>query len=193
MPTLIPRSIDDLLIDNIVTILSNFSSSQAEIDPAAAFSVQRDRIRPLSVKNFPFVNVWLESLDTQRSSSTGRLYQTETARLAVDCYAAALDEDTEDFEEIGSMARLYYLKQQAKFAIFSLINSDFGFSVGTIGKKTWPSWRLFQTPASLPEADVSAGRWSLEVEYSYVPHDVDGVDLVEIFIDSGRWSAIYEK
>lgn len=192
MPSIVPRGLDDHLIDKIVTILSNFSISQSAIDPSVAFHVQRDRIRPISYKNFPFVNVWLESLDTSRASSSGRLYQTEVARLAVDCYAAAFDENSEDFEEVGSMARLYYLKEQVKYAIYSLINSDFGFDVGNIGRKKWPSWRLFQTPALLPEADVAAGRWSLELEYFFIPEDIETVEFKEIFVDSSRWSALYE-
>jgi hypothetical protein len=192
MQTLVPRGLDDKLIDKIVDILSSFSTSQSAIDPSVAFSVQRDRIRPVAYKNFPFINVWLETLDTQKSSSSGKLYQTEIARIAVDCYASALDEDSEDSEEIGSMARLYYLKEQAKYAIYSLINSDFGFDVGNIGKKNWPSWRLFQTPALFPEADVTAGRWSFEVEYSFIPQDIETIEFKEIFVDSNRWSALYE-
>lgn len=192
MPSVVPRSLDDQLVDKIITILSSFSDSQAAIDPSVAFYVQRDRIRPVSYRNFPFVNVWVESLDTERSSSSGRLYQTEIARIAIDCYAAAFDGDPEDFEETGSMARLYYLKEQVKYAIYSLINSDFGFDVGSIGKKKWPSWRLFQTPALLPEADVAAGRWSLEVEYFFIPEDIETVEFKEIFVDSSRWSALYE-
>jgi len=99
----------------------------------------------------------------------------------------------EDFEEISAMARLYYLKEQVKHAIFRLINSDFSFDPGIIGKKGWPSWRMFQTSAAIPESEVAAGRWSFDIEYSYIPKDIDGLDLDEIFVDSQRWSAIYNK
>lgn len=190
----IPRSADDLIIDNMKAALQAFEAEQVAQDPAVGFTVERDRIRPPSLKDMTkgLVNIWLDTLDPQREGSSGRTTSQELARVNVDCYARGLTMDEDgDEDDSAAMARLYYLKEQVKFGLFRLVNADFGLPAGTIGRKRWPSWRMFQNDLKMPEEAVVAGRWTLEVEYNWTPEDIAGTTLDEIAVDAGRWSGIY--
>jgi hypothetical protein len=187
----IPRSADDIIIDNMVTALQAFAAEQVAEDPGVGFSVERDRVRPPSMRDMPLVNIWLESLDPQAQGSSARTVQQELARINVDCYAKGTDEDGDDLDDATAMARLAYLKEQVKAGLYRLVNSDFGLPAGTIGRKRWPTWRLFQNDLKLPESEVVAGRWSVEIEYQWTPEDIEGIALAEIMVDAGLWSAAY--
>lgn len=188
----IPRSTDDIIIDNMVTALQAFAAEQVAEDSAVGFSVVRDQVRPPSMRQMPLVNVWLMSLDPQRGGSSGRTVQQELARIAVDCYARGLTEDDEGFDDGAAMERLYYLKEQVKAGLYRLLNADFSLTVGLIARKNWPTWQLFQTDLKLPESEVVAGRWTIEIEYQWAPEDIAGTTLDKIAVDSGRWSSIYQ-
>jgi hypothetical protein len=187
----IGRSADDLIIDRMVTALQAFSAEQAAIDPTVAFRVERDRTRMPAMKDMPLVVVWLESLDPQREGSSGRTTSQELARINVDCYAKGLGQDDAEFDDGAAMARLYYLKQQVKYGLFRLVNTDYGFAAGVIGRKRWPAWQVFMNDLKQPETEVVAGRWTLEIEYNWTPEDITGTALDEIAVDAGRWSGIY--
>jgi hypothetical protein len=187
----IPRSADDIIIDNMVTALQAFVAEQVAQDPGVGFRVERDRVRPPSMRDMPLVVIWLESLDTQRGGSSARTVQQELARINVDCYAKGTDTDGDDLDDQASMARLYYLKEQVKAGLYRLVNADYGMGVGVIGRKSWPSWRLFQNDLKLPESEVVAGRWSVEVEYQWTPEDIAATALEEITVNAGRWSGTY--
>lgn len=187
----IPRSADDIIIDNMVQALQAFAAEQVAENPDVGFTVERDRVRPPSMRDMPLVNIWLESLDPQTQGSSARTVEQELARINVDCYAKGTDEDGDDLDDQTAMARLYYLKEQVKAGLYRLVNADFSLPAGTIGRKRWPSWRLFQNDLKLPESEVVAGRWSVEVEYQWTPEDIDGTILDQIAVDAGRWSAVY--
>lgn len=184
----IPRSADDLIIDRMKTALEAFSLTQSA---GVRFRVERDRVRPPSMRDMPLVNIWLESLSPQREGSSGRTTSQELARINVDCYAKGVDTDDDGLDDTIAMARVYYLKEQVKFGLFRLVNADFGLAAGAIGRKRWPSWQLFQNDLKLPESEVVAGRWTVEVEYNWTPEDIEGIALDEIAVDASRWSAIY--
>ena len=187
----IPRSADDLILDNMVTALQAFAAEQVAEDPAVGFHVERDRVRPPSMREMPLVNIWLESLDPQTAGSSAKTVGQFLARINVDCYAKGTDTDEDSLDDQAAMGRLYYLKEQALFGLYRLINSDFGLPAGSIGRKRWPSWRLFQNDLKLPESEVVAGRWTIEVEFNWKPEDIDGATLDRIKVDTAKWSAIY--
>lgn len=189
--TIIPRDMPDLLKDAMVAALQAFSDEQAAIDPAVAFAVTRDQGRPFQAVDMPKVNVWLDELRTSEESSA-RTSQHEVAVIQVDCYARGLEGAQPSDEEAA--LRLDYLREQAKYGLYRLINSDFGFAAGVIARKRWPRWRTFQTEAKMPEDQVVAGRWTVEVEYSWTPEDIAAVDLSEILVSESTrdaWSARY--
>lgn len=187
----IPRGADDIIIENMVTALQAFAAEQVAEDSEVGFNVERDRVRPPSMKLMPLVNIWLESLDPKREGSSAKTCQQELARINVDCYAKGTDQDGDDLDDETAMARLYYLKEQVKAGLYRLVNVDFGMPAGTIGRKSWPSWRIFQNDLKLPESEVVAGRWSVEIEYQWMPEDIDGTILDRITVNAGKWSAAY--
>lgn len=188
----IGRSPDDILIDKIVQCLSDFSKDQAAIDPAVKFGVKRDLVRMPSMRDMPLVNVWLEGIDPQREGSSGKLAVQELARINIDCYTKGYDQTELAPDEGIAMKRLYYLKEQVKHALYSLVNSDFGLPVGTIARKHWPSWEVFTNDLSLPESEVVAGRWRIEIEYIWIPEDIEAVQFEGINIDTDKWSAWFD-
>jgi hypothetical protein len=184
----IPRSTEDIILDRMVTALQAFSASQTI---AVRFSVERDRVRMPSMSDMPLVNIWLDSDTPVREGSSSRLQVQGIARINVDCYAAGKDDDGDGYDESKAMARLYYLKEQTRYGLYSLVNADFGFSPGVIARKRWPTWQLFQNELKLPETEVVAGRWTLEIEYSWTPQDIEGITLDEIAVNAGLWSGLY--
>lgn len=190
---IIPRSAEDLIIDEMVDALRAFEARERAQDPSVGFTVRRDQLRPPATRDLPLVNVWLESLAPEGNGS-GRTVGQETATIIVDCYARG-DEDTDTTADEVAMARLYYLKEQVKAALFALVNADFGLPAGSIGKKRWPRFSLFQNDLKLPEDQVVAGRWTIEVEYNWTPEDSSSVALDEIAVSQtsrATWSAVYE-
>lgn len=184
----IPRSFDDLLIDAMVSALSAFSLTQTA---AVRFTAVRDRTRPPAMRDMPLVNIWLDTLNPQREGSTAKLTGQESARINIDCYAAGKDTNGDGFDDSKAMARLYYLKQQVKHALYKLANVDFGFSVGTIARKKWPQFTMMPGDLVLPETEVVAGRWTMEIEYSWTPEDITWTALDEIAVNAGLWSGLY--
>lgn len=189
---IIARGIDDLLIDAAKSALEVFSAEQAAMDPLVAFSVVRDMTLPPAQGSMPLVNIWLESLAPVNAGSSAKTAEQELARINFDCYARGLLADDAEFDDVAAWARLNYLKEQVKHGLYKLISVDFGLGAGVLARKKWPTWQTFVTDLRLPEESVVAGRWTIEVEYEWTPQDVEGVALDSIFVDSGRWSALYD-
>jgi len=175
---IIPRSTDDTLLDNLVTILQAFSTAQAVIDPTVAFFVERDRRRPAPLDGLPLVNVWLESADPEGPS--GRACESESATINLDCIARGFEDETSSDQEAG--LRLAYLKEQVKAALWALAQVDFGFAVGTIAVKGWPRWQTFQGEDKMPEEQLAGGRWSFSVRYEWLPSEIAREALEELHI-----------
>ena len=184
----ISRSADDIIIDRMVSALAAFSLTQSA---AVRFSTVRDRTRPPSMRDMPMVNIWLDTLTTIREGTTAKLTQQESARINIDCYAKGADTNSDGLDDSAAMARLYYLKQQVKHGLYSLINADFGYAPGIIARKKWPQFTLMPPDLALPETEVVAGRWTLEIEYNWTPEDIDGDALDEIAVNAGLWSGLY--
>ena len=184
----ISRSAEDIIIDRMVSALTAFSLTQSA---SVRFSTIRDRTRPPSMRDMPLVNIWLDTLTTTREGSTARLTQQESARINIDCYAKGVDTNSDGLDDSAAMARLYYLKQQVKHGLYKLINADFGYAPGIIARKKWPQFTMMPPDLALPETEVVAGRWTLEVEYSWTPEDITGIPLDEIAVNAGLWSGLY--
>ena len=67
---IITRSPEDIIIDNMVTILREFGDEQSALDNKLGFTVARDMFRPPSQSKVPIVNVWLESITPQNGSKS---------------------------------------------------------------------------------------------------------------------------
>ncbi len=192
----IPRSADDIIIDNMVARLRTFAAAQVLIDPAVRFTVQRDMIRWPAREDLPLINIWLESVDPSGKGASAKTNAQDRMIVNVDCYARAEDEadGTDNYDDATvAMARLYYLKEQARYGLYDLEFADLGLNAGLIASKSWPRWRIFMNDAKLPEAVVVAGRWTLEVTFDWQPQDsVGGPELERIAVDAGLWQAYYD-
>lgn len=191
MADIIPRGADDLILDNMVTELQLFSAEQDAIDPGVGFNVQRDRLRPPAMGDLPLVVLWIMRTDPVDGGSSARGQCRELVQIAVDCYTRGLDDDNDGVDDSTAMERLAYLKEQVRHGLYKLANADFGTSTGTIGRKKWPRWEFFQTDMKMPEAEVVAGRWIVEIETQWVPEDVDDVPLEQITVNAQKWAATY--
>ncbi len=176
-PSVIPRSTDDLLLDNIVTILTAFSAAQAAIDQTAAFNVTRDQRRLPALSQLPLVNVWLDALDPEGST---RVNERETATVNLDLITRGTEDEKSSDEDAA--LKLAYLKEQVKSGLWALAQVDFGFAVGTIAVKGWPRWQTFQTEGKMPEEQIIGGRWSFSVGYEWTPSEVTRTALSELRI-----------
>jgi hypothetical protein len=188
---MIGRSLPDLLIDNIVTALRALSTEQAAEDAAVAFKVGRDVVRPVDAADLPFVNVWLDNLEPQGANSSGRLYYQDLVTINVDLFTKGLDTDCDGLDDTTAMSRLYYLAEQTRHGLYALTQADFNLVVGKIGRKRWPRFQLFQNELKMPESEIVGGRWTLEIEYSWMPEDVAGETLQQIAVDASLWAAQY--
>lgn len=187
---LLERSLDDILIDRAVSALQAFAIEQRALDPAVNFSVMRDRLTPINFSECPLVNVWL---DTNDSVNGSKLAAGMSAAINFDCYTLG-DDGGETDAAAEAMSRLYYLKQQVLFVLFRLVNADFGFNPGLIGRKKWPRFQMFPRANSGSEETIPAGRWTLEVEFAFEAEDIAGVPLVEVSVSDSlkkRWATLY--
>lgn len=192
MAQLVPQGLSELIQDKIVELLENFNREQTALDQNVAFNIYKDKLLPLDEKaeNFPLVNIWLPSLNSEVSRSSGRTYQQESANYAIDCYAIGAIKQN-DAPDVAAMARLKYLKEQVKIVILSLVNIDFGLEPGLIAKRNWPNFQMFQPDISETENSLAVGRWSFSVEYGYNPEELELLDLKELKVDTNIWEALF--
>lgn len=187
----IPRGLFDIIIDNIVTALQAFSAEQViEGGPSVGFNVARDRTRPPKMKELPLVVVWQDTNEPNGNGTTHSM-SNDITRINIDCYTKGVDDDCDGLDETSAWSRLYYLQEQTRYALMRLVNKDFNLAVGSIGRKKWPRWQVFQNDLKLPETEVIAGRWTLEIEYSFFPEDIQGTALELISVDAQKWGAQY--
>ena len=189
---IIPRSADDLIIDKMVLALIEFFAEQVAIDPLVGARVERDRTDMPTMADMPLVNIWLDGLTPVTEGGSGKTLNAERARIHIDCYAKGLDTDDDTYCEDGTaMRRLYYLKEQVKYGLYRLRNADYNLPMGTIQRKPWPTWEVFKNDLKLPEQEVFAGRWTVEVEYNWHPEDTNGIPLDQITVDTSQWAVTY--
>ena len=190
---IIPKSFDDTLLDSIVTALKAFETTQRVQDSKVFFRVEREMLRPPTMRDMPLVNIWAERITPNTRKTSGKLYGHDTISINADCYAKGLDlgGDSDTIDDSIAIKRLCYLKEQVRYGLYQLINSDFGYQAGTIAVKSWPTWQLFQNELKLPETELVAGRWSFDVEYAWSPEDIGVVDLDQITVDAEIWGANY--
>jgi len=186
---LIPRGFTDILLDRIVDILNQFSYEQSTFDSTVGFTAERDRLRPLTLEILPHINVYVFSDTPDQAGS--RKSSNYTAQIFIDLTTKGGNIEFDDEYTEKAFARLNYLKEQVRHCLFRLVNSDFGFPAGTIASKKWPTWSISKAEIEKEEVETIAGRWSLDVLYSWDAEDQSHLALTDITVDSGLWSGIY--
>ena len=195
MAEIIALGLFDQIETKIVTALKAFSTEQKAIDPVAEFDVSQGRMRPIGSLPHPLVNVWMPDLNPEDPSS--RTYQQESVTYNVDLIAKGTEQvgETPIASDEIAYARLKYLAEQTKYALYKLVNADFGFDPGTIARKRWPRFSLFQTDTKMPEQQIIGGRWTIEIEYAWQPEEDRAFDaLTALSIEDSlkeRWKILY--
>lgn len=197
--TLCPRPLDDLIIDKLVTALEAFSTAQVALSASVGFKVTRDQLRPYTQNVYPLVNVWSGKTSSPTMSKKGG---TELATINLDMFTRAYDTaaqpTTSKHYDQKNMARLYYLREQVKRAIFDLYQYDFQFPAGASGPviagKSLPSWELFLNEGGFPDDSIIAGRLSFDVTYLWNCDDSNPVvPYSETRIDANYFAGLYPK
>ena len=194
MPDAIPRDMPDLLKDAILSILLDVAAEQEE---GLGFNVRRDQLHPIAAEDLPLINIWGPETRSDEGSSSTRTQQHEVAVINLDLYTRGEEQPDEiDFitADQAAVARLDYLRAQVKHGIYRLINADLGFPAGTIARKRWPGWQMFQTELKMPAEAIVGGRLTLEIEYVWEPEDLAEISLEQISVsDSMReiWSTLF--
>lgn len=190
---LLARGFDDVLLDHLVTIAEAYAAEQVALDPTVGFAVARDRLVAPSedeLKASPLVIFTVDSVSPSNSATLQ--LEAGTVTVWADLYTGAREaDDDEPWDgDARAMARLYYLKEQVKAALFNLGKRDLGFGMGGIGTKRWPRFQVFPADQKA-ETWFVAGRLTFDVDFVWAPESPQGVALEEISVDSGRWSGLY--
>lgn len=139
------------------------------------------------------MNAWVDSASPESKGSTARTLAQEAVTVNVDLIAG-YDPDSDDANVPSgpkARARLLYLKEQARHALYRLTESDFGFDPGVISGKSWPTFTLYKDETGNPADSIVGGRWSLTVTYEWTPKPIEGVPLDEIRVDTDLFSTMY--
>lgn len=192
--SLMPRDFPDLVQDNIVQALRDFADEQSSIDDAVGFHVERGMLRPYESTDMPLVNVFQNAITPEQERSAARKVAHERTELFIDCYAIGVEGDIA--ADQNAMLRLEYLRAQVRHALYRLSQVDFGFSVGTIAAKPFPRWTGFIPELREVEAQIIAGRWTIEIDYEWsVEDDVETTPLDKILVSEstkGAYAALYD-
>lgn len=183
---IIARSFDDTLLDVLVSKLRAFSAEQAALDPAAAFHVERDFVRPVPAAKFPLVNLYVASIMPDPTQSGTLTKCSEIATINADLIVrggenpSATGVDPVASDQVA-MRRLYYLKEQVRHALYRLVNVTFGIAPGAVTSKKWPRWTLNPERALAMETQIADGQFTLDIEYTWTPADSQATALTDLY------------
>jgi len=184
---IIARAFDDTLLDILKAELEAFSAEQAAQDPEAAFYIEREMTRAVPASKLPLVIVYVDSITPDQSMSGARIHCHETALISCDLIVKGMEKtgatgvDPVASDQVA-MRRLAYLKEQVRYALYSLVNADFGLGPGIIATKKWPRWTLFPERTLPIEDQYADGRWQFEIEYEWTPSDAQTTALADLYI-----------
>jgi hypothetical protein len=188
----VARPAYNTLKKNIKTILQEVATAEAIASPSRAFTVERDRWRPWieNQRSTALVNIMVDSVNPTPGGGT-RQYQPQHVNVNIDMYVLGTDQD--QVSSTGAVTlvpcdevaadRLDLLIAQVQFGITRMLQHDFGFTAGLIGRSNAPSLTLYPQEGDQETGNYAPARWSLAVDLPYYPVD-DGttVALTELNI-----------
>lgn len=190
----IARGFDDVLVDNIVTLLSAYSAAQV-IEGGPSFKVERGRIRPLKPtvdSDHRVVSVSIDGNAPESKGAAGRALFSETVTINVDCFVIEkYSAGATDPADLRADKNLAYLKEQVRHGLYALATHDFSMPVGVIASKSMPTWAPMIDEENEVEQPVIAGRWSFSISYSWKPADIPSHVLAAITVRSQLVGADY--
>lgn len=199
---LLPAGFDDLLLSHMVSILQAFSAQQVALPGGSlvGFRTERDRMAAPDSKELesgPIVSLYA----TLYNPDKGTTRDTQEGKVTVQCdmYTASLESLTGGGDK-AAMARLYYLKDQVRAALYAKSATDLGFSAGSAHLDPSPRFQMTPQPVG-SELWICAGSWTFEVAYSFTAQDLDMIDLTQVNVTvdkeisqspySTRWAGLY--
>jgi hypothetical protein len=185
-----PRGSFDIAVDRIVTVLENYSTTDAVNDPSYAFEVQPDYYRThLPSQTGAHVFVYLGPVTPQAQRSATVAHYTYTANYYLDCVVVAKGKTGAQYERGDKLAgeRLRYLIQQVLTALDPARNHDLGLSDYEVGKRPMPRIEPLPPDIQQGERPIAGARITLELPLVWEPTKLTGTDLEQIDVSSGGY------
>ena len=190
------RGVFDVAFDRIVTQLEAFSTIDALLDPAFAFTVTPDAFRYQSLSPGAYIYLYQSNLTPEIRRSGRAVHFAYEIEYIMDLLVEHKgDKSGAQYERGDKLAgeRLRYLEQQVIIAMTDTEFYDMGFATGVVGKRPLPRFEpLPPELANQGERPLIGARAWMEIGLSWDSERVTGPDLDELSVDAGRFSALFE-
>ncbi len=175
---------------NIVTILQEVATAEAEANASRAFVVQRDRWRPWieNQQSVALVNVMVDSITPAPGGGT-KQYTPDRVTVNIDMYVLGTEQDQVSALGVHTLVpvdevaadRLDLLIAQVRFGLTRMLRQDFGFAAGQIGRVIGMNLQLYPQEGTQDSGNYAPARWSFTVDLPFYAED-DGptVDMEEM-------------
>ena len=128
------------------------------------------------------VNVYCASVEPEPEKSGSYRAIAEKATYFLDLYAKGTENPGVQASSLNAHTKLKYLAQQVRWCLVRLANVDFGLGAGIIANLPYPRFELMHNETTEHEPQIVAGRITLEVEYAWIPEDLNSTNLTEVFV-----------
>lgn len=186
----------DVAFDRIETQLKARATADAATSAALGFTVTPDAYRYQAVAPGAYVYLYLSNLSpVQRSSAAFKHYEYDIDYLLDLMVEHRGDATGQAYARGDALAgkRLRYLMQQVIVAMTDPAWADMGFAAGTVTNRRLARFEpLPPEIANQGERPIIGARATMSVRMSWDPARLAGVDLDELHVDAGQFTALYE-
>lgn len=189
------RGVFDLIYDQIETLLTDYATAQAAIDPSYGFTVHKDRFTPLANQAGAHALIYMgEILPDEQRSSPRKLHEIEILYYVDMVVQAKGIQGVTSYEQAEKVAatRVRYLIQQCLKALFAPTVIDLGLPIGTISKQPVPRIEFLEPDTVAAEKPAIGYRMTFNVSTVWDPGVVTGPALDQLHVDAARFSALYD-
>lgn len=184
----------DVLFDRIKNALALYADEQAQADPLLGFDVFVDyyRVMPQSRAGALCV-LYIGNLEPDARKSGARVHFGYQIQYIIECHAlGARTVGSPDIRgDVAAGARLRFLIHQVLSALFLPENIDFSFAAGIIGARPAARVEPIFPDAQQIERPIASARITLEIQMTWDPTRITGPDLEQLYVDAGRFQALY--
>jgi hypothetical protein len=185
-PTLIPIGLYDTIESQIIGLLKAFNTEQSPLQNPPGSSqfavVQQFHIFDPVLVNPALANVYCALVEPQPEKSGAYRAIAEKATYYLDLYAKGTEQQGVQAASANAHQVLKYLAQQVCWCLVRLANVDFGLGPGYISNRPYPRFELTRDETTKNEPQIVTGRITLEVEYGWIPEDLNSTNLTEVFV-----------
>lgn len=183
-PTLIPVGLYDTIEDQCLTLLKLFNTEQSPLQTppgSHGFNVvsQFHIVDPINC--IPgFVNFYCANVEPMDPQGRGSI--AERVTFYADLRAIGTENPGIQAGSTNAHKNLLYLAQQVRWCLVRLANYDFGLGPGYISRRPAPSFTPMANETTEHEQQVEDGRITMNVEYAWVPEDLNSMALTEVMV-----------